>query len=199
MIKPDYKKITQALNYIAKQNGGEINYMKALKLLYFADRLHLRRYGRFITDDKLVAMKMGTLGSQAKDIIKQNTYLPHEVYLYISDKLKRKLDQYIIGTNDSSLDRMSETDLECVNEILTAVGSYNELQLKDLTHELPEWKRFKYSIESGEQTVVEINESDLFNKTENKTLEKIYSEPEDQLSLAHSIFSETKEQKLALF
>src|ERR1700683_762715 len=45
------RKATQALNYFACLSASgapfaEINKMKALKLLFFADRYHLRKYGR---------------------------------------------------------------------------------------------------------------------------------------------------------
>ena len=47
-----YKKATQALNYFARQSGGHLHKMKALKLLFFADRFHLRKSGRPLTNDE---------------------------------------------------------------------------------------------------------------------------------------------------
>lgn len=54
-----YRKAAQALNYFAIQNGGEIEKLQALKLIYFADRYHLRKYGRPITNDQYWAMNFG--------------------------------------------------------------------------------------------------------------------------------------------
>ena len=51
-----HRKATQALNFFARQGGGSINKMKALKLVYFADRSHLRRYGRPVVGDEYLAM-----------------------------------------------------------------------------------------------------------------------------------------------
>ncbi len=118
MIDPEYKKITQALNYITRESmDGEINYMKALKLLYLAERLHLRKYGRLITNDHLVAMKKGTLGSQARDIAIQSEHLPYVVYQYSEDKLIRDVENYSIKVNNDEVDRLSETDVECLERI----------------------------------------------------------------------------------
>ncbi len=39
-LKFDYKKATQALNFFAIKCGGKIDKMKALKLIFFADRYH---------------------------------------------------------------------------------------------------------------------------------------------------------------
>ena len=53
-----HEKIAQILNYIAHQAGSSdaINRLKALKLIYFADRYHLRRYGRSVSNDDYFAM-----------------------------------------------------------------------------------------------------------------------------------------------
>lgn len=50
-FEPSHEKATQALNYLARENGGEINRMKALKLVYLADRYHLRTFGRPVVGD----------------------------------------------------------------------------------------------------------------------------------------------------
>lgn len=42
--------------------------MKALQLVYFADRYHLRKFGRPITNDEYFAMPYGPVASGAKDI-----------------------------------------------------------------------------------------------------------------------------------
>lgn len=49
-----HRKATQALNFFArKAPGHSINKMKALKLVYFADRYHLRKYGRPVVGDNI--------------------------------------------------------------------------------------------------------------------------------------------------
>jgi hypothetical protein len=49
--------------------------MKALKLIFLADRYHLCRYGRLITNDSYVAMKHGPVPSATRDIVESNDYL----------------------------------------------------------------------------------------------------------------------------
>lgn len=196
MNKPDYKKIIQALNYITELAGGKVNYMKALKLLYFSDRLHLREYGRLITDDNLIAMKNGTLGSQAKDIIKMNEFMPHVVYEYVEDKLKR--DNYFIEVNSTERDNLSETDIECLNEVFTALGQKAEFELANLTHELPEWEKHQYAIEKEGKRVVDLDILDLFKSSENEVLKLIYSQSDSELELSKDLFTEYLEQKMVL-
>lgn len=199
MTKPEYKKITQVLNYIAAKEGREINYMKALKLLYLADRLHLRKYGRLITDDRLVAMENGTLGSQAKDIIVQSDFLPHVVYEYSDDKLKRNLDAYKISSASDDFKELSESDIECVDSVLKEVGEKNQFELKELTHNLPEWKRHQFTIEEeGENKVVDLELKDLFKKSNNDILDNLYSQSDEELILSQEFFAESLEQKMQL-
>ncbi|MEK7586867.1 MAG: Panacea domain-containing protein [Patescibacteria group bacterium] len=189
--KPDYKKITQVLNYIAEKEGGQVNYMKALKLLYLADRLHLRKYGRLITDDKLVAMKMGTLGSQARDIVQGNINLPHNVYEYVEKKLTRGQGKFIIGSNYSGKESLSETDLECIDKVISVLGNMPEFDLVELTHNLPEWKRHAFAIKKGEKRVVKLKPLDLFESTDDPVLSKIYSQTDEELAMTREVFEES--------
>jgi len=196
MENPDYKKITQILNYIAEKQGGKVDYMKALKLLYLADRLHLRKYGRLITDDRLIAMTHGTLGSQAKDIAVKSDFLPHVVYQYVDDKLKRDSKEYTIAVNNKERDQISETDFECVDKVLSVVGNKKPFDLVKIVHELPEWKRWQYVLEEEkEKSVVDLDLSDLFKPVNDEILGKIYSQSPEELDLSHSFFSDSLEQK----
>jgi len=68
----DCRKTTQALNYFAIKAGGTINRMKAIKLVYLADRYHLRKYCRLITNDIYFAMDNGPVASGVKDIAEQS-------------------------------------------------------------------------------------------------------------------------------
>lgn len=198
MNKPDYKKIVQVLNYIAKKSGGEINYLRALKLLYLADRLHLREYGRLITNDNLVAMKLGTLGSQTRDIITMSEYLPHVVYKYVENKLGRDLDKYIIKEKDDQTNQLSKTDIYCVDKILNSFGKLSKSDLVNLTHDLPEWKKHQYEIEEENLSVVGLDIVDLFKPSSNSVLENVFSQTDAKLNLSRDLFQESLEQQAQL-
>jgi len=53
------EKVRQAVAYIASKLPGRENMYKVLKVMYFADKLHLKRYGRVIFGDRYIAMKHG--------------------------------------------------------------------------------------------------------------------------------------------
>ena len=48
----------------------ETTFHRIVKLLYFADKLHLERYGRFITGDRYIAMEYGPVPSNVYDMLK---------------------------------------------------------------------------------------------------------------------------------
>lgn len=135
----DYRKATQALNYFARQEGGRINKMKALKLVYFADRYHIRKYGRLVTNDNYLAMQHGPVPSTSKDIAEATDYLDDEVKAYsvqfieplgnLSLRSIRKLDKSVL----------SDSDMEALRFAWDNFGRYDQFALRDLTHDYPEW------------------------------------------------------------
>ncbi|MEN9919783.1 MAG: hypothetical protein RL662_2219, partial [Bacteroidota bacterium] len=72
MEKVNYRKIIQTINYFAqKQPDKCMSKMKVYKLLWLADRYHVRQYGRTITGDTYYALPFGLVPSKTKDILDQ--------------------------------------------------------------------------------------------------------------------------------
>ncbi len=88
-----YKKATQALNFFAVKKDGRINKMKAIKLIFLADKLHLRKYGRPIVGDSYLAMKFGPVGSQTKNVAELSDRLPKEIATYARKYIKPASDK----------------------------------------------------------------------------------------------------------
>ncbi len=66
---PDYHKIIQSINYFARQRKEcAIGKLLFLKLMYLADRYHIRMYGRLISNSRYVAMEYGPVPSESKEI-----------------------------------------------------------------------------------------------------------------------------------
>ena len=144
----DHKKATQSLNYFARQEGGRINKMKVLKLVYFADRYHLRKYGRLVTNDTYYAMEHGPVASGVKDIAEFSVALDHREKKYAS--------QYIAPINKYSLksradidhEEFSDSDIEALEFAWVNFGNLDQYQLRDLTHKYPEWLKHKRALEN---------------------------------------------------
>jgi len=146
-----YKKAAQALNYFAIQNGGEIDKLHALKLIFFADRYHLRKYGRPITNDQYWAMKFGPVPSGVKDLFELDS-VSHEERHYTAALLSKAEKEYAVRSIAPVNTRvLSETDLEALQFSWEAFGKRPRIVEK--THLYPEWQRHEAAIAGGNTRV----------------------------------------------
>ena len=147
-LRFNYQKSTQALNLFAIKQGGQINKMKALKLIFLADRYHLRKYGRLITNDTYVAMKHGPVPSAARDIAESNDYLDEAEKSY-SSRYVEPNNLSLISKKKVDATVFSESDLEALNFAWSNFGHYDQFQLRDITHSYPEWKKHSSIVNYG--------------------------------------------------
>lgn len=177
-----YKKTTQAINYFATQLNGRIDKLKALKLIYFADRYHLRKYGSLITNDLYFAMPFGPVASITKDILEMSPYL--------SDLEKEYAVRFIEPISDTNFiksvtafDRteLSDSEIDALKYVADNYKNLDGNKLVDLTHKYPEWKRFESALESKRITRAEMDLIDFFSDSEDNSLDKFYDlSPEEK-------------------
>src|SRR6056297_2388937 len=68
--KYNKEKLIQVSAYILKRLGGTSDMHKLFKVLYFAEKDYLSKFGRMITGDNFIAMKYGPVPSMIFDIFK---------------------------------------------------------------------------------------------------------------------------------
>ncbi|KKR26215.1 MAG: hypothetical protein A3F53_01240 [Candidatus Zambryskibacteria bacterium RIFCSPHIGHO2_12_FULL_48_10] len=185
-----YKKATQALNFLAQKKDGQINKMKAIKLIYLADKLHLRKYGRPIVGDLYWAMKLGPVGSRTKRAAELD--LPTELLSYTKKYIRPgdEKKQFFVSLKPADLELFSKTDLECLEIIYKNFGDKDQFELATLTHQYPEWKKHKKELESGKKRV-EMNYRDFFAEA-GKT-DPVFGQKKINLALAKESFNELEE------
>jgi uncharacterized phage-associated protein len=166
-IPAPVRKSTQALNYFARlaaRGAPEpLNKMKALKLLFFADRYHLRKYGRPVSDCAYFAMKNGPVASEAKNVAEESLRLASPARNYARRFVRRK-DAYHLGSAaevDKSV--LSKTDIEALEFAWRTFGQYTQYQLRDITHHYPEWKRHAAKLRHDSHKRVQMDYADFFN------------------------------------
>jgi uncharacterized phage-associated protein len=158
-----YKKATQALNYFARQNGGHINKMKVLKLLFFADRYHLRKYGRPVTNDEYFAMNYGPVPSGCKDLVEGSDFRPDVEKSYAGQFLDPVNRYEFSSINEVEPLVFSQTDQEALAFAWDHFGPFDEFKLAELTHQYPEWKRHEAAISGGNSSRVKMAFSDYLD------------------------------------
>lgn len=143
-----HRKATQALNFFARQEGGVLNKLKAMKLVYFADRYHLRRYGRPVIGDEYLAMNYGPVPAGTKDIAEMNDFLGEDEASYAHAYL-RPLDRYTLSSEAPVDEKVfSQTDRESLAWSWSTFGSKDGFVLAELTHAYPEWTRHEASLKA---------------------------------------------------
>ena len=157
----DHRKATQALNWLATKSGGRINKMKALKLVYLADRYHLRKYGRLITNDIYFAMDYGPVPSSVKDLAEASDFLGEDEQEY-SDNYIRPINQYALESlSGPEYNVFSDSDVEALNFAWETFGYLDKYKLAELTHEYPEWKKHKQALKMDSR--IQMHLTDFFD------------------------------------
>lgn len=186
-----YKKATQALNILARKKDGKINKMKAIKLIFLADRLHLRKYGRPIVGDLYWAMKLGPVGSKTKNVAELSS-IPENIFEYAKKYIKPvdEKKQTFVSIKPEDLSVFSKTDLECLEKVFEKYADRDQFELAEVTHKYPEWVKHKKELDSGKKRV-RMSYEDFFSETSKG--DELFMQSKNELLLAKEIFKESQE------
>jgi uncharacterized phage-associated protein len=136
--KFDLDKALEAIIFVASK-VHESSFHKISKIFYFADQLHLERYGSVLSEDYYVAMDNGPVPSHIYNMMK---YASGITTVRASDKSPKILDalgvvqQYnVIAKRTAELDYLSESEVECLEESIKRHGHKTFGQLTDESHD----------------------------------------------------------------
>lgn len=131
-------KVIEALTWLADAVPG-IDVFHTCKVLFLADREHLRRYGRPILGDNYVAMDDGPVPSLAYDIAKHEGYrLDGETLRKADDALAyERTGRYprLRALRAANTEVFSRTDLGCLREAAEKYGTMEFQELWNLVHQ----------------------------------------------------------------
>lgn len=190
MVGFNHKKAVQTLAYFAQKEGGVINKMKAFKLIWLSDRLHLRKYGRPILNDVYFALPKGPIPSSTKDLADNSDYLA-DSERELREQVLENAGRYTIKTKtEVQKNVFSESDLEVMSLVYDNFGNLDEFTLSELSHEYPEWKKFEKSLQVGHSSRFEMNYQDFFDDNENSHI--LFKQDEELLELNKEVFLENQ-------
>jgi uncharacterized phage-associated protein len=140
----DDRRAAEAAAYLLFRAGGGLHIIKLMKLLYLAERLSLHRYGVPLTGDKASSMPHGPALSMTLELINgARPSSPGGWDSWISDRANHIVelsDPGMIRSEDDLL-RLSETDVEVLQETWEKFGHMERFALVNYTHDnLPEWR-----------------------------------------------------------
>ncbi len=133
------KKAIQAVAFLLKQSpetNKSDDYMRLLKLLYFADRESIEHTGKPITGDKFTAFEHGPSLSLLYDLVRQKGVNNIEW-----DKYIERDGFHIRLINDPGNDELCRYELELLTKIWQKYREMNVWEVADESHKLKEWQK----------------------------------------------------------
>ena len=168
-LKFEKEKFVSSVAFLAAHIEN-LDKLKAAKLLYFADKYHLLKYGRPIMGDVYYRLDYGPVPSKALDIMNEviqdrkmdfpqpNLQLFREYLKIDADKryptieLKKKVSDY--------LEYLSESEKEALQDTIEKFGKYSGAQLIKLSHKESPWLKTSENDEIDYRLFFEDAESD---------------------------------------
>ena len=177
LLEFDFRKATQAINYLATREGGQIGKLKLIKLAYLADRFHIRRYGRPIFNDSYLAMQYGPVGSSVKDIAELSSFLGPEERKYAARFLEKGKAENTVRTHGpADMDVFSDSEVEALQFAYDEFGRLPARTLVDLAHRYPEWKKHEGALGRGTSRVA-MSYADFFEDPAQDGVDKFTLDP----------------------
>ena len=136
-------KAIEALVWLANEQPG-ISFYYVVKILFFADKMHLNQYGRPILGDRYIAMEHGPVPSVVYDMLGRDKFLEPELIKGIEDGIS-----FGDGRHPSIFPRegrqfnsrlFSRTDIECLTKSLDTYGHMPISRLRAITHQEPAYQ-----------------------------------------------------------
>ena len=129
-------KTTEAAHILLNLSGGEINYMKLIKLLYFIDKKAMKEKEHPITYDIYFSMKDGQVLSTVLDLV-NNKRIGNYWHKYIerSDRYTVRLINPVL-----KLKMLSPSEVKIIKAVYHELGHLNQFELGRLTKKGSEYK-----------------------------------------------------------
>ena len=128
------RKATAAAAFLLQQEGGTMDYMRLVKLLYLAERESLARLGHPLAGDLYYALDQGPILSRVLDLCKHNS----------SGAWAGQIERsglwavHLKGTPD--LGPLSPAEMTILEDVAKTYRDRDQWELSTLMHGLPEWK-----------------------------------------------------------
>lgn len=134
------QKVAQMAAFFLSRNGGSLSIIKLMKLLYLADRRSLECYEMPMSGDHMVSMPHGPVLSRTLELMNGVSSPKADGWdCWVADRAGYMLSLKQCG--NSEFDRLSEADIDVLNDVQKSFGWMDQWALRDYTHDkCPEWR-----------------------------------------------------------
>jgi len=136
-FKFNKEKFISLIIYFAKNISG-LDKLKAVKLIYFADRECLLKTGRPILGDEYIRMDMGPVPSKSFDLLREiQDSNSNDNSLSVKDPLIKY--PIFISSDDADLEEFTRVELDCIKSVIKQYGKLSGNKLSQITHSHRVW------------------------------------------------------------
>lgn len=181
-----FQKSVQLLNYFAIKEGGSLNKLKSLKLMWAAERFSLRTTGLTIVGDDFYAMKLGPVPSFTKD-------MAEGIQIMLSEEEAGFRSEYLKTTSKNNFKSLKSFDdsffsssaVHAMEASYKEFGKFNGFDLAAITHLYPEWSKYEHLFPRYSR--LDMDYLDFFKDPEVQKFE-IFKQDKDQLEFMKEHF-----------
>jgi uncharacterized phage-associated protein len=138
-FRTNVRKALEVILWFANKRPG-IDFHAILKLLFFADKYHLNQWGRPIIGDRYEAGPYGPVAQTTYDILRGDP-LVYEL-LQLQQLPFAVTERYRVTANRApDLDKLSESDIEALDEAWREYSHMDFTNLTDASHEDPAYRK----------------------------------------------------------
>jgi uncharacterized phage-associated protein len=186
------KKWVQVMNLFAhlekKHTNKSIDKLKMLKLVWVADRLHLRKYWKPIVWDTYFAMEMWPVASGIKYIFDLDKEAINEENIVYIKRYLKKFSYKLIAEKEVDYSLLSDSNVEIIEKAYLEFWNNNSSKLINITHKYPEWKKHEQDVNNWK--IVPMSYLDFFENT--PAQDQIFDMNVDDLEITKEIFIENQ-------
>jgi uncharacterized phage-associated protein len=138
------KKLITVINFIANKIPN-ICKLKLMKVLYFADKEHLLRYGDFITDDNYKKLPYGPIHSFILNLVDNPEIFIFDAvnlrYFHDNIDIDDKPNRNLKSKKNPDLMELSDSEIEVLDYICEKYEKFSPGEMIEITHRENFWEK----------------------------------------------------------
>jgi uncharacterized phage-associated protein len=135
------RKAAQVIALLAREAGGSIDLITAVKMAYLADRRFMELRDLPILNDDLVSMEHGPVDSETYNYIKGDGAHRDIWTKYVVTAKQTNLVQVARELGDDDFDELSDAEVSVIKDIFNRFKGLKPFQIVDYVHmNCPEWE-----------------------------------------------------------
>ena len=128
------RKAAAAAALLLDREGGSMDYMRLVKLLYLAERESLKRLARPLIGDTYYALDQGPIPSRVLDLCKYTSSGPW------AGQIERTGLWAVRLRKPPELGPLSNAEIAVLDDVFKAFRDMDQWALSTMTHAFPEWR-----------------------------------------------------------